>query len=83
MGRELDMIVVRYSNDGQLCQSRPCYHCLRTLTNSNIRIKNVYYSVKDGICKEKFSEMFASDLTSVSSGMRRRNRNEKCCNHSH
>jgi deoxycytidylate deaminase len=69
---DLDMIVIRYSNDGELSSSRPCFHCLRTLINSGLRIRNVYYSNDGEIVKEKFSEMIDSELTTVTSGMRRK-----------
>jgi deoxycytidylate deaminase len=73
-GKELNMIVVRFSNEGKLCQSRPCFHCLQTLSNSGIRIKNVYYSNDGEMCKEKFSTMMESELTTISSGMRMKSR---------
>ena len=68
---DLDMVVVRFTKDGRLFQSRPCYHCLRTLAAARISIKNVYYSNNGKMCKEKFCDMIDSPLTSVSSGMRR------------
>ncbi len=70
--QELDMFVVRFSNDGKLCESRPCYNCLRTLYGTNIRIKNVYYSTKGHIVKEKFSNMLESNLTKLTSATRRK-----------
>jgi hypothetical protein len=68
--KKLDLIVVRFSADGELRSSRPCYHCLRTLMNSGLRIHFVYYSCNGEMLKEKFDEMISSDLTLVSSGMR-------------
>ena len=70
MGYDLDMIVVRFTKEGKLCQSRPCYHCLKTLSESGISIKNVYYSKDDDMCKEKFDNMLNSELTCMTSGMR-------------
>jgi deoxycytidylate deaminase len=72
-GIDLDMVVVRFAKDGRLCQSRPCYHCLRTLASSKITIKNVYYSNNGKMCKEKFCDMIDSPLTTISSGMRHKN----------
>jgi tRNA(Arg) A34 adenosine deaminase TadA len=69
-GKGVDLYVFRFSSDGTLRSSRPCFHCLRTMSNYNIQY--VYYSADDGkIHKEKFSEMMDSELTIVSSGMRR------------
>ncbi|ATZ80895.1 hypothetical protein BMW23_0849 [Bodo saltans virus] len=68
--REMNIIVVRFSKSGDLCKSRPCLHCLQTLSNSGIRIKYVYYSNDGDIRKEKFDTMLESELTSISSGMR-------------
>ena len=67
---DLDMIVVRFTRDGQLRQSRPCYHCIKMLSNSGLSIKNVYYSRDGDMHKEKFCDMMHSPLTQVSSGMR-------------
>jgi len=70
--KQLDLMVVRISNSGELCSSRPCYHCLRTLHLSNINIKNVYYSNEGEIHKEKFSTMIESNNTCISYGMRKK-----------
>jgi tRNA(Arg) A34 adenosine deaminase TadA len=68
----VDLYVFRFTSDGTLRSSRPCFHCLRTMSKYNI--KYVYYSGEDGeIHKEKFDEMLTSELTVVSSGMRRQN----------
>jgi tRNA(Arg) A34 adenosine deaminase TadA len=72
LSKDLNLIVVRFSQDGELRSSRPCYHCLRTLLTSGIRIRYVYYSNDGEIIKEKFNQMIDSELTSVSSGMRRK-----------
>jgi len=70
--QELDLIVVRFSNGLELLPSRPCYNCLKTLLNSNVRIKNIYYSDHGEICKEKFSTMIDNEITKKSSGVRHR-----------
>jgi hypothetical protein len=72
LGMDLNLIVVRFSSNGELRSSRPCYHCLKTLRASGIRLKYVYYSNDGEILKEKFSLMFDDEKTSVSSGMRRK-----------
>jgi deoxycytidylate deaminase len=77
MSLDLDMVVVRFSKEGKLCQSRPCYHCLKALTESGISIKNVYYSKDDDMHKEKFSNMLNSELTCMTSGMRHKHNMQK------
>ncbi len=70
--RGINLCVFSFTSEGRMRSSRPCFHCLQTLSNYNIRY--VYYSTEDGdIHKEKFCEMMDSDLTTVSSGMRRKN----------
>ena len=73
---DLDMVVVRFTKEGKLCQSRPCYHCIKTLLESGLSIKNVYYSRDDEMHKEKFCDMLNSQLTKISSGMRQKTRNK-------
>ncbi len=71
---DLDMVVVRFAGEGKLCQSRPCYHCIKMLMGSGLSIKNVYYSREGEMHKEKFCDMLESPLTKISSGMRRQNK---------
>lgn len=74
LSRGINLCVFGFTTDGELRSSRPCFHCLQSLSIFNI--KYVYYSTRDGdIHKEKFSEMLESELTSVSSGMRRKKYN--------
>jgi tRNA(Arg) A34 adenosine deaminase TadA len=68
--RDMNIIVVRFTKTGDLCSSRPCYHCLKTLMNSGMKIKHVYYSCRRTMYKEKFNTMFESELTTITSGMR-------------
>lgn len=71
LSHNLDLIVVRFSETGKLCSSRPCFHCLERLNTMGIKIGYVYYSNDGEIFKEKFSQMMESELTSISSGMKR------------
>jgi tRNA(Arg) A34 adenosine deaminase TadA len=65
----VDLYVFRFTQSGELKESRPCFHCLKTLSRFNINY--VYYSTREGtICKEKLSEMMSSEDTTVSSAMR-------------
>ncbi len=70
-----DVVVVRVSRKGKIGESRPCYHCIKTMqsVSSFIKIRNVYYSTPDGrLEKEKLSEMLDSPKTRVSTGWRYR-----------
>lgn len=72
----MNLIVLRFSNIGKLCYARPCYHCIKQLTQVNfINIKNVYYSETSGhITCEKLANMLSSPRTRISSGYRFRNK---------
>ena len=68
-----DILVVRISKTGKLGQSRPCYHCLSTLSACDLKIRYIYYSTNEGtIVRERFDGMLESDLTIVSTGWRKR-----------
>lgn len=68
-----DILVIRISKSGKLGQSRPCYHCLSTLSVCDLKIRYIYYSTNEGtIIRERFDGMLDSDLTIVSTGWRKR-----------
>jgi tRNA(Arg) A34 adenosine deaminase TadA len=67
----VNLVVVRFTKEGNLVSSRPCYNCIRTLSRC-INIKYVFYSCDGEIIKEKFNEMLENELTTVSSGARQR-----------
>jgi len=71
--KKVDLIVLRYTKNGVLGDSRPCYHCIAFLESSRININWVYYSNKQGsITKIKFSHLaFNKENTAhISSGMK-------------
>jgi hypothetical protein len=69
-----DLMVLRFTRSGTLGFSRPCRECLHRLKKSNIRIKDVYYSLADQtIGVEKFCSMTDSILTKSSGGTYRKN----------
>ena len=57
--KNLNLVVIRVNKSGELCESKPCIHCMNYL-NKNIyskgyRIKNIIYSTKNSkIVKKKF-----------------------------
>ena len=69
---KVDLCCVRVAKSGELRSSRPCFHCLQTLSHAKgVRIANVHYSTSDGvIVTEAFQTMIESlgDAV-VSSGM--------------
>ena len=68
----VDVFVIRFCKSGMLAKSRPCFDCICSLENSNVRIKNVYYSNKNNtIVKEKFRHMKHNDLTRQSYGYKK------------
>ena len=58
------IVVLRYGNDGTLKNSRPCNHCLETMTK--YRIKKILYSCDDGTIATEKPEFM--EHTHVSSG---------------
>lgn len=67
--QKYDILVIRIGKTGKLGISRPCYHCINSLQNSNVKIRNVFYSTKTGkIVKEKLSEMNDQSFTHISAG---------------
>lgn len=69
-----DVVVIRVSKTRKLGTSRPCYHCINSMMNTNyIKIRYVYYSTIDGkIVRERLDDMLESSLTRVSTGWRAR-----------
>lgn len=57
--KSYDLLVLRMTaRRGMLASSRPCFHCIKTLSESDINIRYVYYSDVDRtIRREKFNDM--------------------------
>ena len=75
---EYDYLVVRYSKNGILGESRPCFHCIKALQNWNIKIKYVYYSRctevggDNVIHRERMEDMLENKEVHYCSGFQRR-----------
>ena len=71
--KKINILVIRITHDGELRQSRPCKHCIMSLSQyRNVRIKNIYYSDQNGdIIKEKFKDMIDGDNFHISKGNRK------------
>ena len=58
--KSIDLIVIRVNRLGELGESKPCINCVnymnRILPIKGYRLRNVYYSTKNGIVKENFSK---------------------------
>jgi deoxycytidylate deaminase len=47
-GKWYNLLVVKFKGDGKLGISKPCSNCLESLRNTNIKIRRIYYSDRDG-----------------------------------
>jgi deoxycytidylate deaminase len=51
-----NLLVLRFSSNGKLCESKPCHHCIMKL--KKLKINKVYYSKEDeNVVCEKIHEM--------------------------
>ena len=67
----LNLLVIRLSKSGYIGNSKPCFHCVQHLLNTNIKIKYVYYSTACGtIVRDKLSNLILS--TYISSANRKK-----------
>jgi len=54
--KKLNLLVVRFSQSGKLCESKPCHHCIQKL--KELKLDKVFYSREDeSIACEKISNM--------------------------
>ncbi len=75
---KFDVLVIRISKAGKIGISRPCYHCIFAMQESQITIKNIYYSTYIGtIVRENIKNMLNNELTRVSTGWRVRTKKNK------
>lgn len=55
---QYNILIIQIYNNKKIGESRPCYHCIKKMEKSYIKIKNVYYSTKDNkFMKEKLKDM--------------------------
>lgn len=68
----MDLIVLRINKSGNLCESAPCFHCTKELSETNIiNINKLYFSRADGtITCVKFSEWVKNGTAHISKGWR-------------
>lgn len=74
---KMNLVVIRVSKLGNLCESAPCFHCTQELTNNNhIQINKLYFSRADGsITCVKFNNWVNCGTSHVSKGWKRLARN--------
>lgn len=72
----IDIVVIRCSKEGIIGESRPCYHCILTMSKSRLNIKNIYYTTRNGeMVKEELCEMIKHpDKSYISSGIKQKNK---------
>lgn len=68
--QKMDLVVIRVNRSGNLCESAPCYHCTKELSNSTVvTIKKIYFSRSDGtITCVKFLEWLKNESFHISKG---------------
>jgi len=68
---KIDLIVVRFHKNMELCNSAPCKHCsLELCKNKYVEINNLYYSIDNGIIKIKFDDWMKNENKIISKGLR-------------
>ena len=71
----VDLLVIKFSKQGILKESKPCFHCLKYMKKSGVNIENIYCSSSLGeIDKYKFNDLYESSRKGgyVSYGMRKK-----------
>ena len=77
----IDIFVIRFNKNNDLCESRPCIHCIKSLDKFKTPIRFVYYSTKDGIIvRERFDDMKTCQTHHISSGIRNKLKNKLMLN---
>jgi hypothetical protein len=74
--KKLDLLVIRVSKNGDICNARPCYNCLKLM--KDIGIKKVFYSTGENetlICEH------VRNMVSIQSSSVTRFLNDKLCNY--
>ena len=77
---KMHLIVLRINKNGELCESAPCFHCTKELSENNfVQIDKLYFSRAGGsITCVKFDEWVNSGTSHVSKGwkwLQRKNNN--------
>jgi len=69
---KINILVIRFTKNGILNNSRPCKNCIIRLMKCGLNIHKIYYSNHDGnIYYEKLNTMYDNPLTKISSGFRK------------
>ena len=78
---KMNLIVLRVNKLGNLCESAPCFHCTKELSeNEQIQIDKLYFSKSDQtITCIKFDKWVDSGKSHISKGWRWLQKNN--CNH--
>lgn len=67
---KMNLLVIRVNKQGELCESAPCFHCTKELSNNKcVQIDKLYYSKSDGsITCVKFNDWTSYGTSHVSKG---------------
>lgn len=77
---KMNLIVLRINKSGELCESAPCFHCTKELSeNESIRVDKLYYSRAGGsITCVKFDEWVCNGTSHISKGWKWLQRKNEC-----
>lgn len=59
-----NLLVIRVNHEGKLVNARPCHNCVDMLKSCGI--KNVFYSIENGIISERVNGIISINSSSVS-----------------
>ena len=78
---KMNLMVLRINKIGDLCDSAPCFHCTKELSNNDyVKIDKLYYSKYDGtITCVKFNDWVCNGTSHVSKGWKFLNKNSCTC----
>jgi deoxycytidylate deaminase len=79
----IDLIVIKIKKNGDIGNAKPCNHCIQILSQSKIKINNVYYSTTNintniNIIKEKFSKMKIFNINNIDKKIMSKSLRYKC-----
>lgn len=69
---KMNLLVIRVTKTGELCESAPCFHCTKELAmNNHVQIDKLYFSRSNGtITCVKFNDWIYNGNHHVSKGWR-------------
>jgi hypothetical protein len=72
--KDISILVIRISKLQELCNSKPCFHCVKCLNkdplNKGYKIKNVFYSDENRVIKKENINILLCTTTYITRGNR-------------